>query len=100
MIRVAEARMAMTPCPTLATRYEAELATCVAACAEADAVRVGEFLRQFGIAPPPGQTLKVPAARHLDLGAARRMLALEEADRGSDPAWTARKCLRPIGRAR
>jgi len=71
--------MAMTSDPTLAPRYEAELTAYVAACAEADAVRVGEFPRQYGIAPPPGQTLKVSAAHLLEFGAAMRMLALEEA---------------------
>jgi hypothetical protein len=48
-----------------------------AECAEIDARRVGEFLRRHKIAPPPGESRKLPTAHLLDLAAALRLAGWE-----------------------
>jgi hypothetical protein len=74
-----EARMPTTPVTNATDDHLTGMSTFVAECAEADAVRVGEFLRKSGIAPQQGQSRSLPAAHLLDLGAAMRIAAWEEA---------------------
>jgi hypothetical protein len=70
--------MAATSPSSPAAGEPAEFVSFVSASAEADAVRVGEFLRQVGLAPV-GEQPTLPPALLLDLGAALRFAEWEEA---------------------